>query len=137
MSAKALAAGCFERAAEQAATYGPQARESIAVEIQFHQELWREYRFEASNAGLNAIQAAAYADALSAEVSLAAGVPGMAAFGCGWFYQSRARLVRRTFTSGLMRSKPKALSDATGRTGSAGAFILARKFRWWNVGRKS
>ena len=137
MSAKTVAAGCFERAAEQAAACGPQAPASRAVEIQFHQDLWQEYRLEAINAGLNAIQAAAYADALSAEVSLAGGVPGMAPFGHGWFYQSRARLVLRTFSSGLIKSKPKASSDATGRTGRADALILARNFRWWNVRRKS
>ena len=137
MSARALPAGCFERAAKQADACGPQAPASLAVEIQFQQDLWREHRLEAINAGLNTIQATAYADALSAEVSLAAGALGMAPFGRSWFYQSRARLVQRTFTSGLIRSKPKAISDVAGRTGRADAFILARKFRWWNVGRKS
>ena len=137
MSAKALAACSSELAAGQPAAtdhYGP---EGVAVELQFREDLWREYRLEAINAGFNTAQATAYASALSPEMRLVAGVSGMAPAGRGWFYHSRARVVRRTFFSGLIKNTHWEKSKATGRTGAAGASSLARGFRWWNAGGKS
>jgi len=131
MSAKALPACSNELAADY------QAPESVAVEIQFHEDLWREYRLEAMNAGFNTAQATAYAGALSPGMSPVAGVSGMAPLGRGWFYQSRARVVRRTFSSGLIKGTHWGRIKAPGRTAAAGASILARAFRWWNAGGKS
>src|ERR1043166_4868742 len=59
MSAKALATCSFEPATSH------KAPEGLAAEIQFREELWREYRFEAINAGLSPAEAAEYATALS------------------------------------------------------------------------
>jgi hypothetical protein len=137
MSAKALPACSFELAAEETVATGHEAPEGIAVEIQFHECLWREYRLEAMNAGFNTAQATAYAGALRSETNPAAGGPGMAPLGRGWFYQSRARVVRRTFASGLIKITHWGKSKAPGRTAAAGASILARGFRWWNTGGKS
>jgi hypothetical protein len=137
MSAKALAACCFEPVAEQTVATDHQAPEGIAIEIQFRKDLWREYRLEALNAGSSAAQATAYASALSPEMGLAAGVSEAAPVGRGWFYHSRARVVRRTFASGLIKDRHWGKSKAPGRTGAAGASILARRFRWWNAGSKN
>ena len=137
MSAKALPSCSFELAAEQTAAPDHQATEGVAVEIQFREDLWREYRLEAMNAGLNTAQATAYAGALSSETSPAARLSGVAPLGRGWFYQSRARVVRRTFASGLIKSTHWGRTKAPGRTGAAGASMLARRFRWWKAGGKS
>ena len=137
MSAKALAACGFEPAAEQTAATDHQAPGGTAAEIQLREDLRREYRLEAINAGFNTAQAIAYADALSSEMSLVAGVSGMVPLGRGWFYLSRARLVRRIFASGLIMSTHRGRTKAPGRTGAAGASMLARGFRWWNAGGKS
>ena len=91
MSAKALAACSFEPAAEQTVATDHQAPEGLAAEIQFREDLWREYRLEAINAGFSAAQATEYASALSPEMGLVAGVSEMAPVGRGWFYQSRQR----------------------------------------------
>jgi hypothetical protein len=137
MSAKALPACGIKLAAAQTAATDRQAPEGLAVEIRFLDDLWREYRLEAINAGFNTAQATAYAGALSPEMSPVAGVSGIAPVGRGWFYQSRARLVRRTFASALIKSTHWGKSKAPGRTAAAGASILARGLRWWNTGGKS
>ena len=116
MSAKALAACSFEPAAEQTVATDHQAPEGIAAEIQFREDLWREYRLEAINAGFSAAQASEYASALSSGMGLVAGVSEMAPVGRGWFYQSRAGVVRRTIASGLIRSTHWGRSKATRRT---------------------
>jgi hypothetical protein len=102
MSARALAACSFEPAAEPTAATDHPVPEGIVAEIRFREDLWREYRIEAINAGFNTVQATEYASVLSPEVGLAVGVSEMAPVGRGWFYQSRARMVRRTITSGLI-----------------------------------
>ena len=94
MSAKALAACSFGPAAEQTVAADHQAPEGTAAEIQFREDLWREYRFEAINAGFSNAQAIAYASALSPEMRLAVGVSEMAPLGRGWFYQSRPGVAR-------------------------------------------
>jgi hypothetical protein len=137
MRTEAHSACGSEPVAEPIAAPDHQTPEGVAVEIQFREDLWREYRLEAINAGFNTAQATAYAGALSSEMSPVAGVTEMAAVGRGWFYQSRARVVRRTFASGLIKSTRWGRSKAPGRTGAAGASILARGFRWWNTGGKS
>jgi hypothetical protein len=137
MSAKALPACNFELAAGEKVATDHKMPEGIAVEIQFHKCLWHEYSLEAMNAGFNTAEATAYAGALSSETSPAAGGSGMAPHGRGWFYQSRSRLVRRTFASGLIKSMHWGKSKAPGRTAATGASILARRFRWWNAGGKS
>ena len=137
MSGKALPACSFELAADQIVAADHQAPEGIAVEIRFHECLWREYRLEAINAGFSAAQATEYANALSSEMGLAAGVSETAPVGRGWFYQNRARVVRRTFSSGLITLTRRNTSKTTGRTAAAGASILARRFRWWNARGKS
>ena len=104
MSAKALAACSFEPAAEQTIVTDHQAPEGVVAEIQFREDLWREYRLEAINAGFSAAQASEYASALSSGMGLVVGVSGMAPAGRGWFYQSRASVVRRTIASGLITS---------------------------------
>jgi hypothetical protein len=136
MSAKAIADFGLELGAEQTAATDQQTPESIAVEIQFHEDLWREYRLEAMNAGFNTAQATEYAGALSSEMSSVSGVSGIAPVGRGWFYQSRTQVVRRTFASGLIKSTHWGRTKAPGRTAAAGASILARGLRWWNVGGK-
>jgi hypothetical protein len=137
MSTKALAACRFERAAEQPVATDHHVPEGEAAETQFREDLWREYRLEAIKAGFDIAQASDYANALSSEMGLAAGVSETAPFGRGWFYQSRARVVRRTLSSGLIKRTHSGRNKATGRPGAAGASILARRFRWWNAGGKS
>ena len=137
MSAKALAACSFEPAVEQTVATDHQAPESLAAEIQFRENLWREYRLEAINAGFNIAQATEYASALSSGMDLVASIAEMAPVGRNWFYQSRPRVVRRTVTSGLITLTRWERSKTTGRTAAAGASRLARGFRWWNAGGNS
>jgi hypothetical protein len=137
MSAKALAACRFEPAAEQSTSTDHQAPEGLAAMIQFRNDLWREYRLEAINAGLSTAEATEYASALSPEMGLAVGASERVAIGRGWFYQSRAGVVGRTITSGLIKHMHWEASKAHGRTGAAGASTLARAFRWWSAGEKS
>jgi hypothetical protein len=137
MSARALAACSFELAAEQTAAADRQAPEGTAVEAQFREDLWREYRREAINAGFSAAKATEYASALSSEMGLAAGVTETAPVGRGWFYQSRAQVVRRTISSGLITLTRRNTSKTIGRTAAAGTSILARRVRWWNAGGRS
>ena len=98
MSAKALAACRLEPAAEQTVASDHQAPESLAAEIQFREDLSREYQIEAINAGFSAAQATEYASALSSGTSLVVIVSEMAPVGRYWFYQSRPGAVRRTIT---------------------------------------
>jgi hypothetical protein len=137
MSAKAVAACPFAPAAEPTAATGHPAPETIAAETRFRKNLWRAYRLEAIHAGLTPAQAAEYASALSPEMGLAAGESAMAPLGRNWFYQSHARVVRRTITSGLMELARRERSRAIGRTAAADASMLARGFRWWNAREKS
>jgi hypothetical protein len=137
MSAKAMAACSFEPAAEQIVATDPSAPEGIAAEIQFREDLWREYRMEAINAGFSPAQAAVYATALSSAMGPVAGVSEMPPVERGWFYQSRPGVARRTITSGLTRLTQREKGKTTGRTAVAGPSRLAREFRWWNAGRKS
>jgi hypothetical protein len=137
MSAKALAACSFEPPVEPTAATDHPAPDGIAAAIQFRENLWREYRREATHAGFSTAQATEYANALSPEMGLVVGVSEMAPVGRGWFYQSRAGVVRRTITSGLISLTRWEQSKAIGRTAAAGASMLARRFRWWNAGGKS
>ena len=137
MSAKALAACSFEPAAEQRAATDHQAPEGLAAEIQFRADLWREYRREAINAGFSTARATEYASILSPEMGLVVGVTEMAPAGRGWFYQSRAGVVRRTITSGLISLTRWEQSKAIARTAATGTSILARRFRWRNAGVKN
>ena len=134
MSAKALAACSFEPAAERRPAPGDQAPEGLAAESQFREDLWREYRREAINAGASIAQATEYASALSPEMGLVAGVSGIAPVGRGWFYQSRPQVVSRTATSGLITLARREQSKTIGRTAAAGAPIFAFGFRPWNAG---
>jgi len=137
MSAKALAACRFESAAEQTVASDHQAPESLAAEIQFREDLWREYQIEALNAGFTAAQATEYASALSAGMGLVVIVSEMAPVGRSWFYRSRPGVVRRTITSWLITLTRRKRSKFTGRTSTAGTSRLACEFRWWNPGGKS
>jgi hypothetical protein len=137
MSAKALTACSFEPAAERTVATDHQAPEGIAAEIQFREDLWREYRIEAINAGFSTAHATEYASALSPEMGLVAGVSGLVPVGRGWFYQSRTSVTNRTVTSGLITLARWETSKATWRTGAAGASVLGRRLRWWNVGGRS
>ena len=120
MSAKALAACSFEPAAEQSVAPDHQAPEDIAAEFQFREDLWREYRLEAINAGFSTAQATEYANALSPEMGRVAGVSAMAPVGRGWFYQSRIWVVRRTITSGLITLTRQEKNKTIGRTAASG-----------------
>ena len=73
MSARALAARGFEPAAGPTVATDHPAAEGTAAEIQFREDLWREYRIEAMNAGFSLAQATEYASALSPEMGLAVG----------------------------------------------------------------
>ena len=115
----------------------PPAPEGIAAEIQFREDLWREYRCEAINAGFSTAQATEYASALSPEMGLVVGVSEMAPAARGWFYQSRAGVVWRTMISGLITLTQWEKSKATGRTEPRAPRIFARRLRSWNAGRKS
>jgi len=137
MSAKALAACSFEPAAEPTAATDHPAPKGLAAEIQFRENLWRDYRRDAIHAGFTTAQATEYASALSAEMDLAVGESEMAPVGRGWFYQSQARVVRRTITSGLIEFARWEKHKAPPRIAAAGASMLARRFRWWNAGGKS
>jgi len=137
MSAKALVARGFEPAAGLRAVTDSPAPEVLAAEIQFRKDLWHEYRREAIHAGLTPAQAIEYANALSLEMGLVVGESEMAPVGRNWFYQSQARAVRRTITSGLIELARWEKHKAPGRTVAAGAATLARGFRWWNAGGKS
>jgi hypothetical protein len=99
MSAKALANSSFEPALEHSVASAHQEPAGIVAEIQFCQNLWREYRIEAINAGFSTAQATEYASALSPEMGLVAGVSGMAPLERGWFYQSRTWVTNRTVAS--------------------------------------
>jgi hypothetical protein len=102
MSARALPACTFALAAEQTAAAGRHAPEGSDAEIQFREDLWREFLREALVAGLSAAQATEYASALSSAKGQVEGVSEMAPAGRNWFYQSRAVVVRRTITSSLL-----------------------------------
>ena len=136
MSAKALSACSFEPVAEKTVATGHQAPEGIAGQIQFREDLWREYQIEAINAGFSAAHATEYASALSPEIGLVVGVSEMVP-ARGWFYQSRTWVTNRTITSGLIALTRRERSKTTGRTAAAGASRLAREFRWWITGGKN
>jgi hypothetical protein len=135
VSAKAFAACSFEPAAEQTVATDHPATEGIAAEIQFRQDLWREYRREAVNAGRSAAEAVEYACALIPEVGHVVGKPTMAP-GRGWFYQSQISLVKRTFNSGLITLRRWEKSKTVGRTGAPSAPRFAPWFRPRNGGGK-
>ena len=137
MGAKALAACSFEPPVEPTAATDHPAPDGIAAAIQFRENLWREYRREATHAGFSTAQATEYANALSPEMGLVVGAFEMAPVGRNWFYQSQAGVVRRTLTSGLIELTHWAKSKATRRIGASGAPIFARGFRPWNTGGKS
>ncbi len=137
MSAKSLTACSFEPAAEQRVAIGYRARGGAGAEIAFREVLWREYRLEAINAGFSTAQATAYASALSLETGPVAGLSEMAPVGRRWFYQSRAAVVRRTITSGLIERTHLGESKATGRSAVADASMFAHGFRWWNTRERS
>jgi hypothetical protein len=137
MSARALAARRFEPVAVRAAAPERLAPEGLAAEIQFREDLWREYRNEAINAGFSPEQATEYASALSSELGLVAGVLPMAPLRRGWSYQGGAEVVRRTISSGLITLTRWEMSKTAGRARAADASALARAFRWWNAGAKS
>ena len=136
MSAKALATCSFEPAVEQPAATDHQAPEGHAAEIQFREDLWREYRFEAIHAGFSAAQATEYASALSPEMGVIAGVSERAPVGCGWFYESRIGVVKRTMASGLVTLARLEKSKTLGRTAGWGVPISTLGFRPWNAGGK-
>ena len=137
MSTKALAACSFEPVAEPTVATQPQAPAGLAADIQFREDLWREYRHEAVNAGFSNIQATEYASALSPELGGVARVSGVAPVGRGWFYQSRPRVVKRTVTSGLITFMRGERKKNLGRTAGAGASIFAFSSRPWNAKGKS
>jgi hypothetical protein len=136
MSAKPLAARTFARATEPTVATDHPAPDGTAADLQFREGLWCEYRREALGAGLSAAQATEYATALSSAMGYG-GVSEMAPAGCNWFYQSQARVVRRTITSGLIELTHGGRSNAIGRITAAGASKFTRGFRWWNAGGKS
>jgi hypothetical protein len=136
MSARALAAGSFALAAESTVSTDHPALEGSAAEIKFRGDLWRAYRLEAINAGLSAAQATEYANAVSSEMGLLAGLSETAPVRHGWFYQSRPRVVRRTITSGRITLTRWEKTKTTGRTAAARPATLADAFRWWIAGRK-
>ena len=127
MSARALPVCTFASASEH----------TVAAELQFCEDLAREYRREALDAGLSADQATEYANALSSAAGLIAGVPEMAPVGRGWFYQSRPAVARRTIASGLIRLTRLEKSRTSRRTAAEGTSIFARRFRCWTAERKS
>jgi hypothetical protein len=137
MSAKALPAWNFELAPKPAVAPGQPAPPRLAAEVQFRDDLWREYRREAVQAGFAPAQAAEYASALIPELGRDAGPSEIAPARRDWYYQSRTRVVNRTITSGLITHARWEQSKATWRVAAASASLLARKFRWWNAGRKS
>jgi hypothetical protein len=136
VSAKALATRSFAPAAERTVASDHPAPESQATEIQFREDLWREYRREAINAGLSAAQATDYASALSPEIGMIGGVSASAPVGRDWFYQSRTCVVERTIASGLITLGAWEQSKNTRRTTAAIASIVARWLRPWNAGKK-
>ena len=137
MSAKTFAAWISQPATKQTAASDHPATEDTAAEIRFREDLWREHRREAINAGFSAAQATAYASALSSAMGLVAGVSEMSPVGGGWFYQSRPGVARRTITSGLTALARREMSKATWSTAAAGASRLTREFRWWIAGENS
>ena len=137
MSARALIACRSEPAAEHTVATDHQAPESLAAEILFHKDLWREYRLEAINAGFNIAQATVYANALSSRVGLAASLPEITPVGRSWFYQSQPGVVRRTISLKHIIVMRQGRNKTSGRTTAAAASRLAREFRWWNAGGKS
>jgi hypothetical protein len=135
MSAKALAADSFEPATEQTVATEQQPPEDLAAERQFREDLWREYRREALNAGFSAPQAAEYASALSPDMGLLAGASAVAPLGRGWYYQSRIRVVQRTIASGVIESARWRKIKATGRIGDSGSQTFALRLRTWSAGK--
>ena len=137
MSAKALATYSFEPAIEQTVPTDRRPPRGLGSEIQFREDLWREYRLEALNAGFSTSQATEYASALSPEMGLVAGVSAAAPVGRGWFYQSRIRVVTRTITSGLIGLTRWEKNKTIGRTAASSALIFSPSFRPWNPGGKT
>jgi len=137
MSAKTLAACRLEPAAEQTVASDHQAPESLCAEIQFREDLSREYQIEAINAGFSAAQAAEYASALSSGMGLVVSASEMAPIGPSWFYRSQPGGVRRSITSWLSTLTRRERSKFAGPTAGAGASSLAREFRWWHARGKS
>jgi hypothetical protein len=136
MSAMALPTCGFETAAKEAVATYHRDSQGFAAEIQFREDLRREYRREAMNAGFSNPQATEYASALSPEMGLVAGGPESAPVGRGWFYQSGIRVVQRTITSGLIPPTRGEKGKPIGRTAAAGAARFAFIFRPWNAGGK-
>ena len=137
MSAKALAACSFEPAAEQTVTTGRHSPEGRAAECQFREDLWREYRREASRAGFSNAEAVEYASALSPDLSLVAGGSTQAPARRGWFYQARPGLAGRAVRSGLLTLARWEKSKSIGRTSGAGTSIFAFRSRPWNAGGRN
>lgn len=137
MSAKAFAACSFEPVAEQTVATGWKASDGLAAEIQFREDLWREYRLEAINAGFSTAQATEYASALSPDMGLIIGLTERAPVGRGWFYQSRAGLVGRTIGSGLITLRRWKRSRTIGRITPTRGSIFSLGRRPWNAGDKS
>jgi hypothetical protein len=135
MSARALADYSFEPAAQQTAAPCHQAAKGLAAKLLFREDLWREYRREAINAGFSAAQASEYASALSPDLGLVARASATGPVGRGWFYQSRIRVVKRTIASGLIESARWRKIKATGRIGDSGAQTFALRLRTWNAGK--
>ena len=121
MSAKALAVCSFEPAVEQTVATDHEAPESLAAEIQFRGDLWREYRLEAIKAGSSNAQATAYASVLSSGMGLAASVSELTPVGRSWFYQSRPRVVWRTISPRQILLTRRERNKTSGRTAAAGA----------------
>jgi hypothetical protein len=136
MSARALAACSFEPAAEPPVARGGQPPKGLAAEIQFHQDLWREYRSEAIHAGLSPAHASEYASALSPEMGRLPDASEAVPVARAWFYQSGCGVVRRTINSGLIRLTRWEKGKTLGRTGASGVPIFAFGFRPWNAGGK-
>ena len=137
MSAKVLAIYSFVPAIEKTVPTDRVLPKVLASEIQFREDLWREYRLEALNAGFSTSQATEYASALSPELGLVAGVSAMAPFGRGWFYQTRVRVVNRTITSGLIGHTRWEKNKTMGKRATSGASLFAPIFRPWNAGGKN
>jgi len=134
MSAIALAACSFEPGAAQTVATDHPVPASLSAEVQFREDLWREYRREAINAGFSTAHAAEYASALSPEIGLAVGISETAPTARGWFYQSRTWVTNRTVTSGLITLTRWEKAKATCRAEAASAALLSRSSLWWNAG---
>jgi hypothetical protein len=139
MSARTVATASIAAASatKRIVAPGHQPPKPVAAELQFREDLWRQYRLEAIKAGFSSAQAIEYASALSSEMGQLAGASETLPMRRGWFYQSLPRVVRQTISLRRLELGDARQSKGAKRTAAADDPAFAFGFRWWNLGAGS